>query len=81
MAPLPTGAIENACANRQAHARDESSDESAFQPRIEEPGVFPQVQGIEVRLPPLTAGRQKKTGSRYAPNFSSIAARISYSVQ
>ena len=38
--------------------------------------VFLEVLGVEVRRPPVRPG-QKNTGSRYAPNTSSIAARIS----
>jgi hypothetical protein len=33
--------------------------------------------GVKCRLPPLLRFPQKKTGSRYAPNTDSIAARIS----
>jgi hypothetical protein len=37
--------------------------------------------GVKGGLPPLARFLQKKTGSRYAPNTDSIAARISYKVQ
>lgn len=49
--------------------------------------VLEQVMSVEVRLPPVGGRRgarpliQKNTGSRYAPNTSSIAARISNRVQ
>ena len=44
--------------------------------------ILPQVLGVEIPSPPLgLPRRQKNTGSRYAPNTLSSAARISYSVQ
>src|ERR1035437_2940905 len=46
--------------------------------RSEDRLVLEQVLRVEVPTPPL---RQKNTGSRYAPNTLSSAARISYSVQ
>lgn len=39
--------------------------------------ILQEIVVVERRLPPLARFFQKKTGSRYAPNTASIAARIS----
>jgi hypothetical protein len=43
----------------------------------EERAILEEIVGVECRLPPLGRLGQKKTGSRYAPNTVSMAARIS----
>jgi hypothetical protein len=91
---LPAGNVEDSRAVRKAK---HVYDSRCFVPvalESEDRLVLEEVLGIEVRLPPLSwlrlasPGRwnrfsrgQKNTGSRYAPNTSSMAARISYSVQ
>lgn len=81
MAPLPARHIEHARANRQLEELNETRYFLAIALGREEEAVFPEIVGVESRLPPLARFLQKKTGSRYAPNTVSIAARISYSVQ
>lgn len=74
--------VENPGPRRQAEQVDNSCDFGAIPLESEEGLILEKVVSVEVRLPPLAAAfRQKNTGSRYAPNTSSRAARISWSVQ
>ena len=79
MSPLATGTIQDPCADRQLEDVDEARDLAAIAGQVEQRLVLEEIRLVEVRAPPLPG--QKKTGSRYAPNTSSSAARISYSVQ
>ena len=81
VSPLSAGNVENLRPRRQLEYVDESRDFLAITLECEDRLVLEQVVGVEVPLPPLVLFFQKKTGSRYAPNTSSIARRISYSVQ
>jgi hypothetical protein len=79
---LTTGRIQDARADRQTEQLYYATSFSAIALRREDRTVFPEVMRIEIVFPPLPprSMAQKKTGSRYAPKTSSIAARISYSV-
>lgn len=82
VAALAARAVENAGARGKSEQLDQARDFRAVALEAEERLVLEEILGIEVRRPPLVGlARQKNTGSRYAPNTSSIAARISYSVQ
>jgi hypothetical protein len=81
MTSLPAWHIENASARRKAEQVDEPRCFAAVPFGGEEWAVLKEIVGVERRLPPFFGLSQKKTGSRYAPNTVSIAARISYSVQ
>lgn len=88
MAPLAAGTIQHACAGGQLEELEQTRDLAPVLLRPEDRLVLEEILRVEIRAPPLGGGAavparrpQKKTGSRYAPNTSSIAARISYSVQ
>ena len=74
---LTTRHIENARALRKSQHLDYARCFDAVALESENRLVFQEIPGVEIRLPPLPRFLQKKTGSRYAPNTSSIAARIS----
>ena len=76
--PLSAGTIEDARADRELEDLEEPRDFLPVARENEERFVLQEILLVEVRLPPIV---QKNTGSRYAPNTSSSAARISYSVQ
>src|SRR6266496_2789970 len=78
---LPTWSIENARADGKSQNFDDTRDFGAITLRGEDRSVFQEIMRIEIAFPPLRLSTQKNTGSRYAPKTSSIAARISYSVQ
>lgn len=59
---------------------DDARDLLAVGDEVEERFVLADVTAIEIVLPPVSSG-QKNTGSRYAPNSLSSAARISNNVQ
>jgi hypothetical protein len=79
--PLPARDVEYARCYRKSKQLDEARRLLAIALVREQQPVFQEIVGIEGRLPPLARFLQKKTGSRYAPNTDSIAARISYRVQ
>jgi hypothetical protein len=85
--PLPARAVEHAGPRRELEHVDEPRDLAPVLLEPEDGLVLEQVARVEVRPPPVPGGSltlrrgQKNTGSRYAPNTSSMAARISYSVQ
>jgi hypothetical protein len=81
VATLPARYVQNSRANRQLEDLDETRRFFSIALRCEEEAVLTEIVGVECRLPPLARLLQKKTGSRYAPNTVSIAARISYKVQ
>ncbi len=81
VAPLTAGHVENARASRQSKKLDEPRSLLAVALEREERAVLQQIVGVERGLPPLLRFLQKNTGSRYAPNTVSIAARISKRVQ
>jgi hypothetical protein len=81
VAPLATRDVENARCHRQPEQLYETRRFPTIALGREQEPVFQEIVGIEGRLPPLARFLQKKTGSRYAPNTDSIAARISYRVQ
>ncbi|GJG88600.1 hypothetical protein tb265_37810 [Gemmatimonadetes bacterium T265] len=83
MSALAARAVEDACAGGKLEKVDQARDLAPV-PRLgEERFVLGEVVRVEVRRPPVGGARglgrpvQKKTGSRYAPNTSSNAARIS----
>jgi hypothetical protein len=82
---LTTRDVEETCTERQTEDLEDPRDLAAISFQPKEWLILLEVAGIEERRPPLSASGgtpgQKNTGSRYAPNTSSIAARISYSVQ
>jgi hypothetical protein len=83
---LPAGAIENPCSGGEIREQvDDSPRLSAVAGFCEERFILTQVVLVEMRGPPRsslsTPEGQKNTGSRYAPNTLSRAARISYRVQ
>ena len=80
MSPLAARNVENVGSRRKPEQVDQSCDVSSILRQVEDRLVLEHVLRIEVRRPPGTRF-QKNTGSRYAPNTDSIAARISYSVQ
>ena len=81
MASLTTWSIENARSDRKSQNFDDTRDLGAIALRSENWSVLEEIMRIEIAFPPLRLSTQKNTGSRYAPKTSSIAARISYSVQ
>jgi hypothetical protein len=81
MTPLSTRHVENASTRRKSKELDEARHLLTITLEREERAVLEKVVGVESGFPPLLRFLQKKTGSRYAPNTVSIAARISYSVQ
>ena len=81
MPSLSAGRVQNPGTGREAEYLDEPACFAAITLWSEDGGVLEKILRIEIAFPPLRAARQKKTGSRYAPNTSSIAARISYKVQ
>lgn len=81
VSPLSARRVENARSHRQPEDFDYPSCLGARALRREYRIVFPEVLRVEIAFPPLGLTTQKNTGSRYAPKTSSIAARISYSVQ
>ena len=79
---LPARHVEDARARGQPEDVDESRDLTPIALEREQWLVLAQVLVVEVPRPPLTVPiAQKKTGSRYAPNTLSSAARISNNVQ
>jgi hypothetical protein len=84
MSSLTARDVEHARAGRKSEHIDQTRRLTPIALEREQRLVLEQILIVEVRLPPfgaLLGQAQKKTGSRYAPNTSSIAARISYSVQ
>ena len=91
VAPLAARHVENARAGRQPEQLDQPRDFLPVALEREERLVLEQILRVEVRIShhsrcfaralSRASRAQKKTGSRYAPNTSSSAARISYSVQ
>ena len=81
MTSLAARHIENSSTRWQAEQVDEPCCFAAVPFGSEERAVFQEIVGVKRRLPPFFGLSQKNTGSRYAPNTVSIAARISYSVQ
>ncbi len=79
VAALTARRIQDARADRQTKQLDYPPSFGAIALGREDRTVFPEVMRIEIVFPPLPPRSvgQKKTGSRYAPNTSSIAARIS----
>jgi hypothetical protein len=73
--------IEDSSARGKSEQVDEPRCFAAVPLGREKWAVLKEIVGVERRLPPFFGLSQKKTGSRYAPNTVSIAARISYSVQ
>ena len=75
--------VEHALAGRKPKQVDESSNFAAIASKIEDGLVLEQIVRVEVLSPPVVfygrpnATAQKNTGSRYAPNTVSMAARIS----
>jgi hypothetical protein len=75
--------IQDTRPDRQTEQLDYATSFRAIALRRKDRTVFPEVMRIEIAFPPLPlplprrSVAQKKTGSRYAPNTSSIAARIS----
>ncbi len=81
MAPLTTGTIEHRGAIRQLQQFDQACDFRAIDRLLEQRFELEEIALVEVGGPPgAFDAAQKNTGSRYAPNTSSSAARISYSV-
>jgi hypothetical protein len=87
---LPAGDVEDTRPRREREDLEQARDLAAVALRREDRLVLEEIVGVEVMSPPVgaadgagapgrtLAGRaQKNTGSRYAPNTSSIAARIS----
>lgn len=79
MASLTARRIKNPRPDRQTKQLDYAASFRTIALRREDRTVFPEVMRIEIAFPPLArrSVAQKNTGSRYAPNTSSIAARIS----
>src|SRR5450755_2762598 len=75
---LPARHIEDARVRRKLQHLHNPGDIAPVCFRREYRLVLEQVLRVEIVAPPLG---QKNTGSRYAPNTLSSAARISYSVQ
>lgn len=94
MTPLAAGAVQHAGPIGEPENVEQSHHLLPIHHRVEQGLEFEEVALIEVLCPPLgprlacrraraaygLSSRQKNTGSRYAPNFSSMACRISYSV-
>ena len=77
VSPLAARDVEYARSYGQTEEINETRRFLTIALRGKERAVLQEVVGVEGRLPPLARLRQKKTGSRYAPNTVSIAARIS----
>jgi hypothetical protein len=77
MPTLTAGYIQKTGAIWQCEQIDEPRYLLSIAREREKQAVLPEIVGVECRLPPLARFLQKKTGSRYAPNTVSIAARIS----
>lgn len=77
MATLATRRIEHSRSHRKAEHLDHSARLGSRALGREHRIVFLEVLRIEIAFPPLRFTTQKNTGSRYAPNTVSIAARIS----
>ena len=82
--PLATRHIQNPGTCGESEQVDDSRRLGPISLQSEERLVLEKIVGVEVGLPPFIAGHpvlprvgQKNTGSRYAPNTSSIAALIS----
>ena len=74
--PFPTNIHQHlTSATRQLNQLHKACDLRAILAQVKERLVLAYVAFVEVRLPPGLA--QKNTGSRYAPNTLSSAARIS----
>jgi hypothetical protein len=74
---LPARHVEDACTRRKLQNIEQPRYFVPVALEREEGLVLEQILGVEIRRPPVGFGDQKKTGSRYAPYTSSIAARIS----
>jgi len=74
---LATRDVENARSRRQSQKLDEPRSLLAIALEGKKRAVLQQIVSVERGLPPLFRFLQKNTGSRYAPNTVSIAARIS----
>jgi hypothetical protein len=74
---LPAWDVENPRSNRKPKHVDDPRCFLTVPLEREYRLILEQIMGVEIRLPPFGGLFQKKTGSRYAPNTSSIAARIS----
>ena len=87
MPPLSARHVEDPLPDRQSDQLDQARHLGAVTLGRKDGLVLEQVARVEVRPPPVPGGSltprrgQKNTGSQYAPNTSSMAARISYSVQ
>jgi len=77
MAALPARHIEDPRSDRQLEQLQQPRDIPPILLRREQRLVLQEIVGVEVRRPPFRGSAQKNTGSRYAPNTSSIARRIS----
>ena len=77
VASLTARHVENARPRRQSQKLDETRSFLAIALEGKKGAVLQQIVGVERGLPPLFRFLQKNTGSRYAPNTVSIAARIS----
>ena len=77
MATLPARRIEHPRSHRKSKCFDDATRLGSGTLRREDWIVFLEVLRIEIVFPPLRLTTQKNTGSRYAPNTVSIAARIS----
>jgi hypothetical protein len=77
MPTLAARHVENARAGRQSQKLDEPRSLLAIALEGKKRAVLQQIVSVERGLPPLFRFLQKNTGSRYAPNTVSIAARIS----
>ena len=84
VASLTAGYVQHPRPGWEREDLHQTRDLASVADEIEDRFVLEQVVRVEVRGPPLlrlACGRQKNTGSRYAPNTSSRARRISNSVQ
>jgi len=77
VATLAARYIKNTRADGKAKELDESRCLLPIALGREKEAVLTEIVGVECGLPPLARFLQKNTGSRYAPNTDSIAARIS----
>jgi hypothetical protein len=77
MPTLAARHVENARPRRQSQKLDEPRSLLAIALEGKKRAVLQQIVSVERGLPPLFRFLQKNTGSRYAPNTVSIAARIS----
>jgi len=74
---LPARDVKNSGSMRKAQNVNDTGCFVSVALEREDWLILEQIPGVEIRLPPLGCFSQKKTGSLYAPNTSSIAARIS----